>query len=150
MKRMSRSEWVKTPYAKSTARDPDGAILALLAKYKIITVQTTHGKGINGRPAFQLRFMMNDRAYCITREVLDADAHPDELMRQMKRGVYHRLKVTLEETTLFPAEEVLFPYLELPAAGGVIIYQAAQPALAKFEPPDFGRLMLPSPSGDES
>jgi hypothetical protein len=148
-RRMTRAEWSKTPYAKSDARDPDGAILSLLAKYKITTTQLTHGNGPNGRPAFAVRFMLGERAYTIMRETLHADAPPDQLLKQVKRAIYYRLKVTLEDAAIFPPEEVLFPYLELPAAGGVTVYTAAQPALAQFKTPDFGRLMLPPKETNE-
>lgn len=148
-RKMSRQEWAKTPYAKTDARDPDGAILSLLAKYRITTTQLTHGIGPNGRPAFSVRFMLDGRAYTILRETLHADAPPDQLMKQVKRAIYYRLKVTLEDAAIFPPEEALFPYLELPAAGGATVYVTAQPALAQFKTPDFGRLMLPPKPEDE-
>ncbi len=146
-KKMTRTEWSKTPYAKSEAKDADGAILTLLTKYKVALTQITHGVGAGGRPCVQVRFKLGERVYAITREALNADVQPDLLLKQVKRALYHRLKVTLEEAVIFPPEEALFPYLELPAAGGVTIYQAAQPALAKFQSPEFGRLMLPPADG---
>jgi hypothetical protein len=141
MKAMSRSEWRKTPYAASDARDPDKSIRDLLRKYAVADIQSTETTGPQGRPAFQVRFILRGKTYCVPVETLEADAGPDELLKQAKRAVYHMLKAMLEAAEVFwPAEQALFAFLEVPGGRG-ILYDAARPALQRLEAPTFGTLL---------
>src|SRR5688572_12686126 len=98
---MKRSEWAKTPYAKSMAQDPDAAIQKLLTKYGITETQWTTGSGPNGRPAVMLRFSLKGKGYRMMLETLDAEADRTELLRQIKRALFFYLKSTLEASQLF-------------------------------------------------
>ena len=140
---MKRSEWLKTPYAASDARDPDRAIRDLLTKYGVKDVQVTETTGPNGRPEYSLRFILQSKTYRVALEVLHADATPAELVKQVKRAVFHMLKSLLEFAAVFgPFERSLFAYLETPY--GPTLYEAAAPTLAQLQAaPDFRRLMLP-------
>jgi membrane protein implicated in regulation of membrane protease activity len=119
--RLSRSEWSKTPYARSEAKNPDAAIQSLLAKYGIADIQWTQGRGPEGRRAVMLRFVMKEKPYRIMVESLDAEASEDERLIQVKRVIYFYLKSTLEVANNFiTPEEALFAFLELPGwADGV-------------------------------
>jgi hypothetical protein len=140
--RLSRSEWSKTPYARSEAKNPDAAIQSLLAKYGIADIQWTQGRGPEGRRAVMLRFVMKEKPYRIMVESLDAEASEDERLIQVKRVIYFYLKSTLEVANNFiTPEEALFAFLELPA--GQTAYAAALPHMDKLTGPDFSRLMLP-------
>lgn len=147
MARMSRADWNKTPYAGSTAKDADGAITALLAKYKVTETQITSCRGPNLRPAYMLRFVLKGKCYRIAVETLDAwHVSEAELMLQAKRAVFYFLKSTLEmTTTFFPAEQVLFAFLEVPRSDGETqtMFEGARPYIAQLTAPNFGRLMLP-------
>jgi hypothetical protein len=120
---LSRAEWNKTPYAKTTAGDPDGAIRRLLGAYGVAHLSLTSGRGPSGRPAFQVEFEFKSRVYRVMLETLYADAAPDQLMRQVQRAVYFRLKAVLEQVGVFcTAEEALFGYLKL--SSGATAYEA--------------------------
>jgi hypothetical protein len=137
---LSRGQWAKTPYARSSAGNPDGAIQSLLAKYGVRDVQWTTGAGPNGRRACQLRFVYRQKGYRIFLECLDADASEDELLRQVKRAVYYYLKSLLEMAgVFFSAEELLYAYLELPS--GATMYAASKPYVDRLSGPDFGKLL---------
>ena len=149
MKRMSRSEWAKTPYAGSTAQDADGAIQRLLAKYGVRDVMTAQFTGEGGRPGYGIRFVLNGKCYRIALETLDAQAGDEELRVQVKRAIFFFLKSALELANVFvPPEQVLFAFLELPAAGNATMYEGAKPYLQQLTTPDFGRMMLPPARGD--
>jgi hypothetical protein len=149
-KKLSRSEWLKTPYAKSDAKNPDGAIQALLAKYGVVEVMTASYLGVNKRPGFGVRFVLKGKPYRVALETLNADASPDELRVQVKRAVFHYLKSVLEVTGVFMSvEEALFAYLELPTPAGdglTTMFEYARPTVNKLTAPDFGKLMLPPAS----
>ena len=147
MPKLTRAQWLKTPYAKSEARDPDGAIRALLGKYGVRDVQWTEAGGPSGRPACMLRFILKGKTYRVMIESLDAQADAGELLKQVKRAIYFMLKSTLEITGVFcSAEQALFAWLELP--GGQTLYEGAAPHLAKLNGPDFSTLLLPAPKGE--
>jgi hypothetical protein len=136
--RLSRTEWAKTPYARSEAKNPDASITSLLAKYGIEDHQFAQGKGANGRRAVLLRFVMNGRAYRIALETLDADATPEELTVQVKRVTYYYLKSVLEMSNIFiSVEEALFAFMELP--DGATTFEVAGPLPAQ----DFMAKLLP-------
>lgn len=147
--KLSRSAWRKTPYAASSAQNPDAAIHALLGKYGVTEVQWTVGTGEHGRPACMLRFILGGKGYRIMLEALDADAGADERLKQIKRAIFHYLKSTLEiSQVFFTPEEALFAFLELPH--GQTMIDAARPHMARLTGPDFGRLvrgenLLPAP-----
>lgn len=151
-KKLSRSEWSRTPYAKSDARNPDGAIQALLAKYGVVEIVTASYLGPTKRPGFGVRFVLKGKPYLVALETLDADATPDELRTQVKRAVYHYLKSVLEVTGVFMSvEQALFAYLELPAQGGAgvtTMFAWAEPKIAKLTAPSFAKLMLPPVEGE--
>lgn len=149
MKPMYRAEWLKTPYAKSEAKDPDKAIRDVLVKRKVVDIQTTETTGPNGRPAYSVRFRLEGKVYRVGMEVMDAKGvGGDELLKQAKRAVYHLLKSVLEFATVFaPVEQVLFAYLE--SAAGPTMYEIARPQLDRLEAPSFGRILaLPAKGGD--
>ncbi|WP_439625938.1 hypothetical protein [Gemmata sp.] len=144
-KRLTRAEWNKTPYAGSEARDADGAVQKLLAKYGVRDVATVSFTTPGGRPGYGVRFVLGGRCYRIALETLAAAATEDELRVQAKRAVFHFLKSALELSNVFmPPEQVLFAFLELPAAGGATMYEGARPHLGQLTAPEFGRLMLPA------
>lgn len=148
-RKLTRGEWNKTPYAGSEAKDADGAIQRLLAKYKVKEVMTVSYTGPNGRPAYGIRFVLTGKSYRIALETLDvypSHVAEQDLKTQVKRAIYFFLKSSLEMANVFmPPEQVLFAFLESPNAGGVTMYEAAQPYLQQLTAPDFGRLMLPPP-----
>lgn len=147
--KLKRSEWAKTPYAKTSAKDPQGAITSLLNKYDIEDVQWTESKGMSGRPAIMLRFVHKDKTYRIMLEVLDAEASRDELLRQARRAVYYYLKSILEVTSLFfPAEMALFPHLEIP--NGQTIYEGLKDKLPKLGTDGFEPLLALGYQGEQS
>jgi len=143
MKRLTRAEWRKTPYALSESADPDAHIRKLLDKYKIVKRQFTESIGPSGRPQFILRFELNDLVYRIDREVLLADAPPDSLMRQVKRAVYYWLKVTLEDAVCWgPLEKLLLHAVE--SKDGVTVYEWASPNIPALQSAGSPFLALPA------
>lgn len=140
--KMSRQSWVKTPYAKTEARNVDSAVVKLLEKYTVTEYQWTRGIGPNGQPAVLLRFNLRGRAYRIMVESLNADASKEELIRQAYRAIFHFLKSTLEMATVFfPLESLMFSFLELPDQ--TTMYESASPHLEKLTAGNFSQLMLP-------
>jgi hypothetical protein len=149
--KLSRSEWAKTPYAKSEARNPDAAILALLAKYGVVEVMNAQYRGPNGRLAFGVRFVLRGKPYRIALEVLNAEAKPEELCVQVKRAIYHYLKSLLEVTGLFiSTEQALFAHLELSGEAGksMTMWEYAEDTVKRLVAPSFAQLML-SPKPEE-
>lgn len=144
-KQMTRTEWNKTPYAGSDAKDADGAIARLLSKYGVTETMTVQFTGEGGRPGYGIRFALKGKCYRIALEALDAPhVSDDERKVQVKRAVYFFLKSSLEMANVFmPPEQVLFAFLEAPGAGGATMYEGAKPYLQQLTAPDFGRLMLP-------
>jgi len=143
--KLSRSQWSKTPYAKTKAGNTDASISVLLRKYGVVNHQWTQGAGPNRRAAVLFRFEFSEKRYRIKVETLCADASQDELIMQAKRAVYYYLKSTLEMVSVFwPLEKAMFAFLELPHEG-VTMYEAAEPHLKQMKAPDFGKLMLPGP-----
>ncbi|HSR54075.1 MAG TPA: hypothetical protein VLV83_24870 [Acidobacteriota bacterium] len=111
--KLTRSEWTRTPYAKTTAANTHGDVKRLLAKYEITDWQWTSGQ-MNGRQAVQLRFAYQGAPYTITARVLDADASDEELLRQVERAVFHYLKSLVEISgPFFPLSQVLATHLQL-------------------------------------
>lgn len=153
MAKMSRGEWNKTPYANTSASDPDHAIRALLGKYDVFNIQMTECLVYGKRPAVLLRFELKGKTYRVPVITLEADVERDRLVRQAKRAVYFILKSTLEAAEVFfTPEEVLFAFLEVRAATGeeTTCYEAARPYMARLQPSDFGRLMIgPTRSGGD-
>lgn len=144
MKRLSRTEWNKTPYAGSTAKDSDGDIKRLLNKYGVREIMTASFVGDAGRLGFGVRFVLNAKTYRIALTTLDAQVGADEVETQAKRAIFYFLKSSLELSNVFmPLEQVLFAFLELPAGGGATMYEGAKPHLQQLSSPDFARLMLP-------
>lgn len=148
MKPLHRAAWLRTPYAKSKAKDPDKAVRGLLTKRKIVDIQTTETTGPNGRPLYQLRFRLEGKVYRVGLEVLHANGvTAEELLRQAKRAVYFLLKSVLEFATVFaPVEQVLFAFLETPNGG--TLYEAARPQLDKFQAPNFAGILALPPARD--
>lgn len=140
---MKRSEWAKTPYAGTVAKQTEENIARLLARYGIEEYQTTQQRGPNGRPAFVLRFMFKERMYRVPVETLDVkDVPSDALLNQAKRAVYHFLKCSLEmQTVFFTPEQALFAFVELPGSE-CTMYEAAAPKLETLTVSGVGRLLL--------
>lgn len=146
--KLTRTEWRKTPYAGTEAKDADGALTRLLEKYRVRDIATiAFSSGAHGRPGWGVRFVLDGKCYRVSLETLHVypgQVSEAELKVQVKRAVFHFLKSALEMATVFmPVEQVLFAFLELPGAGGATAYEAALPHLAQLRAPDFGRLMLP-------
>lgn len=112
---MKKSEWLKTPYANTQAQNTEKDFSRLFEKYGISQYQYSRGE-INSRPAFMVRFVLNDKPYRFKLEALDVPDVPDEkLISQLKRVLYFQLKSLLETSTVFlTPEELLFSFLELP------------------------------------
>lgn len=144
MPKLTRTEWNKTPYSGTDAKDTDGAIARLLAKYGVKETMTVNYVGPNGRPGYGVRFVLKGKCYRIALETLDVwHVSEGELKAQVKRAIFYHLKSALEVANVFmPPEQVLFAFLEAPATGATM-YEAAQPYLQQLTAPDFGRLMLP-------
>lgn len=146
-RRLNKADWRKTPYALSEVSDPDKSVRDLLKRYGVKDVQFTETDGPNGRPSFSVRFRLGDHTYRVGVETLNAEAKPDDLVRQVKRAVYYQLKTLLEFATVFgPVEKVLFSYLE--ADSGHTMYDLAAPNLPSLKATgSFARLALPAASG---
>lgn len=145
MKEMTRTEWNKTPYSGTTAKDTIRDIDRLFQRYRITTHQITNAPGPNGRPGFAVQFTVNKKNYLIGLEILPARGVDHELlMGQVKRAVFYQLKTALEACSVFfKPEEVLFPYLVMPA--GNTVYRAVEPHLEKIQTEGFKPLLaLPS------
>lgn len=144
---MSKSEWSKTPYAGTEAKNADQAVTGLLEKYGVTEYQWTRGTGPCGRAAILLRFNLRGKMYRMMIEVLDVsiDVPRDDLIRQAYRAMFYHLKSTLEMSTIFyPLETLLFAFLELPS--GSTMYEMAMPHMSKLQPGNFSQLMLPAPA----
>lgn len=144
-KRLTRTEWNKTPYAGSEAKDSDRDIQRLLEKYGVKEMMTVNYTGPSGRPGYGVRFVLKGKCYRLALETLDTFLQVTEEERkvQVKRAIYYHLKSALEVANVFmPPEQVLFAFLESPATGQTM-YEGAQPYLQRLAAPDFGRLMLP-------
>jgi len=143
--KLSASEWRKTPYAQSDARDPDGAVNKLLAKYGVCEIVTALYRGRHDRPAWGVRFVLKGKGYRVSLETLNAEGIPEEkLLSQVKRAVFYMLKSCLEMSGVFmPPEQTLFAFLEPPAMGGLTMFEAFEPLVPQLKAPDLSRLMLP-------
>jgi hypothetical protein len=139
-RKLTRREWLRLPYAKSAAKDADGAIVALLLKYKT-EYRALESGSIDGRPVFQVRFTLRGKAYRVRLlGLLTAGVSEEELLLQAKRAVYHHLKTALEQAEVFfSPEETLFAFRELPTQQ--TIFEAASPHLEQLTAPDVGRLL---------
>lgn len=130
---MRMAEWNKTPYAGTTAKDTDGNLAKLMAKYGITEYSMSTGTGPSGRKGFGVQFVLHNIRYQIGFETLDVKGgHPDELMQQVKRAVYFHIKSLLETASVFVRpEEVMMPYMV--TASGQTFYQAVKPRLAELQ-----------------
>lgn len=128
---MRKSEWMRTPYAGTQAQNTEKDFSRLFEKYSIEQYQYSRGL-VNGRPAFQVRFVLNDKPYRFKLEALDVDDIADEkLISQLKRVLYFQLKSLLETATVFlTPEELLFSFLELKDG---TVYEMAEKNMAKIE-----------------
>lgn len=128
---MRKSDWMKTPYANTHAQNTEKDFSRLFEKYGIEQYQYSRGV-VEGRPAFQVRFVINERPYRFKLKTLEVPDVPDEkLISQLKRVLYFQLKSILETSTIFlTPEELLFSFLEL--KGGTV-YEIAEKNMAKIE-----------------
>jgi hypothetical protein len=148
MARMQRKAWLKSPYAKSQAQNPDGALYTLLERYGVKSYELGQGEGPGGRRAVRLRVELKGAVYRFLLECLDAEASEEELIRQVKRALFYQLKSVLElASVFFPLEEALFAFRE--TRDGHTVWEAARPHLAALSAEHFGRLALPAPAGQE-
>lgn len=131
---MGYAAWRRTPYADTEAKETEKDITRLFEKYSVKAFQFTQGVGPAGRPAWSVRFVFNGRTYKAGLEVLDVHGYAqslhEQLLRQVKRLIYWRLKTGLEMVGIFSPEQVFFDWLEL--ADGVTAYEAAAPAVAQL------------------
>ncbi|MBL8824865.1 MAG: hypothetical protein JNJ77_19925 [Planctomycetia bacterium] len=137
---MDRSAWLKTPYANTSAKDPDSAITALLQKYQVVHFSTTHAPGPGGNPGYGVRFELGGLWYVVAFESLSVKGvDPRQLLNQVKRVVYYTLKTLLEASEVFVSrQKLLLPFLEV---GGMNLYEQMKPFLADFQATP-GRLAL--------
>jgi len=128
---MRKSEWLKTPYANTQASNTEKDFSRLFEKYGIEQYQHSRGV-IDDRPAFMVRFVLNEKPYRFKLEALDVEGVPNEkLVSQLKRVLYFQLKSLLETSTLFMTpEELLFSFLELKDG---TVYEIAEKHMAKIE-----------------
>lgn len=128
---MRKSDWLKTPYANTQAKNTEKDFSRLFEKYGIDQYQYSRGV-INGKPAFQIRFVLNDKPYRFKLETLDApDLTDEKLISQLKRVLYFQLKSLFEISTVFlTPEEVLFSFLELKEG---TVYEIAKKNMASIE-----------------
>jgi len=112
---MKKTEWLRTPYANTSAKNTEKSFSLLFEKYGIEQYQYSRGV-IDGNAAFQVRFVINDKPYRFKLEVLDVpDVPVEKLIEQLKRVLFFQLKSILETSTIFlTPEELLFSFLELP------------------------------------
>jgi len=131
-KEMNRTEWNKTPYSSTEAKDTIRDIDRLFTKYGIKQHQIISSNGPHGRPGFAIQFVTRDKTYLIGLETLPVrGVNESSLMAQIKRAVYFQLKVALEACSVFfSPEEILFPFLVLPS--GQTFYQTVEPHLDKL------------------
>ena len=144
--KMSRTEWNKTPYAATSAKDTVRDIDRLFVRYKIQSHQIISGTGPSGRQGFAVQFTVKQKMYRIGLECLPAvGVEQEKLVDQVKRAVYFQLKTALEACSVFfRPEEILFPYLVMP--NGTTVYQAVEPHLDKIQTEGFKPLLaLPAP-----
>lgn len=138
MEKLSRSQWMQTPYAKSTANNADGQIEKLLEKYGADGFQFTRGRGPHGRQGVMMRFRIEGRTYRMQVEALDADASDAELLLQAKRAIYWMLKSLLEPVSVFFCkEQALFSFLELPGPDNPTTFEVASPQLGAIQSAEF-------------
>lgn len=128
---MNKSEWLRTPYANTTAQNTEKNFSSLFEKYEIEQYQYSRGV-INGHVAFMVRFVINDKPYRFKLEILDVPEVSDEkLIDQLKRVLYFQLKSILETSTIFlTPEELLFSFLELPKG---TVYELASKHMDKIQ-----------------
>jgi hypothetical protein len=84
-------DWRKTPYAQSDARDPDGAVNKLLAKYGVSEIVTALYRGRHDRPAWGVRFVLNGKGYRVSLETLSVEGVPAEKLMLAIRSWPERL-----------------------------------------------------------
>jgi hypothetical protein len=139
---MGRGAWARTPYADTTAKDTERDIIRLFEKYQVKHYQFTNTTGPHGRAAFSIAFMFEGRAYKAGLETLDVTGVPsDQLLRQVKRCIFWRLKVGLEMTGIFSAEQVFFDWLL--NQDGQTTYEVAMPMMKQLpagQVPNFARV----------
>lgn len=114
---MDRSAWLKTPYANTSAKDPDSAITALLQKYGVRKFSITHDVGPTNQPGFGVRFCLDDLWYVVAFETLKVTGKhvdPKQTLNQVKRVVFYTLKTVLEASSVFiNPQKMLMPFLEV-------------------------------------
>lgn len=141
---LSVAAWHKTPYAGTDVRDPDRAIQDLLGRYGVTSTSftTVPAAADPARTVYHVVFVLAGKTYRVSVTTLDARVEPPRLLAQAKRAAYHALKSLLEMSRVFMApEQVLFPFLVFPDAGGATAYEVARPRLAALTAADFGRLL---------
>lgn len=118
---LSRSQWRKTPYSGTTAKNTHDNITRLLTKYGCKNQMYGRGTGNHRREAVSLRFQLKDKSYRIVIETLDADAKAIDLYRQAERCIFHLLKSQLELSEIFMSvEKALFQFMELGDGHGTL------------------------------
>lgn len=148
---MQRSDWDKTPYARSDARDPDSAIASLLDKYQIGERQWTEHNGIGGLPACSLCFVLKGKTYRITVGVLDCrEVDIAQRKKQVKRVIFWTLKPLLENAVVFGPDgmrKLLLPFMV--DGSGATVYDRIQPMIENVTAKaliNYGKQMaLPAP-----
>jgi len=83
-------------------------------------------------PAYQVRFVLNEKPYKMLLVGLDADKVEDEeKIAQIQRVLYYQIKSLFELATIFlTVDQVFFTFLELPE--GQTVYEVARPRLERM------------------
>jgi hypothetical protein len=141
---MDRSAWLKTPYANTSAKDPDSAITSLLQNYGVKKWATMHDVGPGGLPGFGVRFELQGLWYVVQFESLQVKGvDPKQLLNQVKRVVYYTIKTSLEASSVFISpQKLLFAFLEM---NGGNLYEQVAPHLQELQQqPQRFQLLLPT------
>lgn len=128
---MNRTEWKRTPYAMTEAKNSERDLSKMFEKYGV--TQYSFARGIsNDGPAYQVRFVLNEKPYKMMLEGLGADnVKEEEKIAQIQRVLYYQIKSMFELSTVFlTAEQVFFSFLELPE--GRTVYEVAFPKMEQI------------------
>ena len=128
---MNRTEWKRTPYAATEAKNSERNLSRLFEKYGVEQYSFSRGLTEEG-PAYQVRFVLKDKPYKMLLVGLDADKVADEeKIAQIQRVLYYQIKSLFEMATVFLSiEQVFFTFLELPE--GKTVYETARPRLERM------------------
>jgi len=128
---MNRTEWKRTPYAATEAKNSERDLSRLFEKYGVQQYSFSRGLTEDG-PAYQVRFVLNEKPYKMLLVGLVAEKVEDEeKIAQIQRVLYYQIKSLFELATVFlSVDQVFFTFLELPE--GKTVYEVARPRLERM------------------